>query len=298
MAPRLGLFLIKDVFSLSKISAFNGIFGQKLLPLIKTHENASVLTNHYKPGDHLLFFNPSSGQCKQDVDGYFSYLSPIHALKEANLENPPLFKRRMWTQGSLEFLSPLEELKHYDCYEKIKYVKTLGPKTFVNIERVICESSISTGDGHDMERGNFSVLQNQNISPSKINIKENRMLMYTNELFKAFSNETESAAVIKTDWSSLNNGSFILTQEDIKLYSKLTSNPHKIHLDSNYCRKVEGFDDVIVQGPLSVQLLLSALYSFCRPRKKQLNAFNYKNRAPILAGTKLKILIAEDCNQD
>lgn len=298
MAPKFERFLIKDVFSLSKVSVFNNGFGQKSLFLTEAHSVGSASANQYKPGDHLLFFNPSSKQCKQDLDGYFSYLSPVKLLKEESAEHPHFFKRRMWTQGSLEFLSPLEELKHYNCYEKIKYVKNIGSKTFVNIERVVRESGDFIGNKHDLKEADFSVLQEQEESPGKINIKENRMLMYTNEIFEPFFSEKENVVVTNTTLPSVNNASFVLTQKDIELYSKLTENPHKIHLDSKYCREVEGFQNVIVQGPLSVQLLLNALYSFYKSeKKKEISTFKYKNRAPILAGTKLKILIAEECHQ-
>jgi hydroxyacyl-ACP dehydratase HTD2-like protein with hotdog domain len=39
-------------------------------------------------------------------------------------------------------------------------------------------------------------------------------------------------------------------------YSALTYNAHKIHLDQEYTRQVEGFPDCLVHGPLTCTLLL------------------------------------------
>jgi 3-methylfumaryl-CoA hydratase len=39
-------------------------------------------------------------------------------------------------------------------------------------------------------------------------------------------------------------------------YSALTFNGHRIHYDADYCREVEGYPDIVVQGPLIATLLL------------------------------------------
>jgi len=39
-------------------------------------------------------------------------------------------------------------------------------------------------------------------------------------------------------------------------YSALTFNGHRIHYDRHYCRKIEGYPDLVVHGPLIGTLLL------------------------------------------
>jgi 3-methylfumaryl-CoA hydratase len=43
-------------------------------------------------------------------------------------------------------------------------------------------------------------------------------------------------------------------------YSALTFNSHRIHYDRDYARDVEGYDGLVVQGPLTATLLLDLLY--------------------------------------
>ena len=52
-----------------------------------------------------------------------------------------------------------------------------------------------------------------------------------------------------------------LTPTDTLLlrFSALTSNGHRIHLDREYARNVEGFQNIIVHGPLSLTLMLKFL---------------------------------------
>jgi 3-methylfumaryl-CoA hydratase len=42
-------------------------------------------------------------------------------------------------------------------------------------------------------------------------------------------------------------------------YSALTFNSHRIHYDRSYCRDVEGYDGLVIHGPLSTTLLLDLL---------------------------------------
>ena len=38
-------------------------------------------------------------------------------------------------------------------------------------------------------------------------------------------------------------------------YSALTFNGHRIHYDLDYCRRVEGYDNLVIHGPLNATLL-------------------------------------------
>jgi acyl dehydratase len=45
------------------------------------------------------------------------------------------------------------------------------------------------------------------------------------------------------------------TSTQLFRYSALTFNGHRIHYDLDYCRNVEGYDHLVVHGPLSATLL-------------------------------------------
>lgn len=76
-------------------------------------------------------------------------------------------------------------------------------------------------------------------------------------------------------------------------FSALTFNAHKIHLDPQYCREVEGYRNLLVHGPLSLALMLSVL-------KSQLQAgdmvmrLDYRNLAPLYAEEEMKICVRKD----
>jgi 3-methylfumaryl-CoA hydratase len=50
-------------------------------------------------------------------------------------------------------------------------------------------------------------------------------------------------------------------------YSALTFNGHRIHYDQDYARKVEGYPDLVVHGPLIATLLLRAAAEAGRPAR-------------------------------
>lgn len=76
-------------------------------------------------------------------------------------------------------------------------------------------------------------------------------------------------------------------------FSALTFNAHGIHLDPEYSRIVEGHRNLLLHGPLSLVLMLSALRS-------QLGAgeiirrFDYRNLAPLYAGEELKVCVRKE----
>ena len=67
-------------------------------------------------------------------------------------------------------------------------------------------------------------------------------------------------------------------------YSALTFNGHRIHYDQDYARGVEGYDNLVVHGPLLAQLLMLAA-SLDRP----LRAFAYRAAFPVTLGREVWI---------
>jgi acyl dehydratase len=61
-------------------------------------------------------------------------------------------------------------------------------------------------------------------------------------------------------------------------FSAATYNGHRIHYDKQWARTVEGYDDVLVQGPLQAALLARALGDWIGGRGR-LVSFSVQNRA-------------------
>lgn len=58
-------------------------------------------------------------------------------------------------------------------------------------------------------------------------------------------------------------------------YSALTFNTHRIHYDVDFCRKYEGYPDLVVHGPLTATLLLDLYYQ--RLTNKRIDTFEYRS---------------------
>lgn len=64
-------------------------------------------------------------------------------------------------------------------------------------------------------------------------------------------------------------------------YSALTFNGHRIHYDADYARNVEGYDGVVVHGPLLAQRLV--LMAAAR-QEGRLRRFSFRATAPLILG--------------
>ncbi|KIW13314.1 hypothetical protein PV08_08502 [Exophiala spinifera] len=82
-------------------------------------------------------------------------------------------------------------------------------------------------------------------------------------------------------------------------FSALTMNDHKIHLDTEYTRRVYGIPKLLVQGPLTgvlmLEVLRKALYIYGKEqtgfqdRSLVVTYFNYKNIMPLFVDEKITI---------
>ncbi|CCF58113.1 hypothetical protein KAFR_0D04650 [Kazachstania africana CBS 2517] len=192
-------------------------------------------------GSHFLYFNPSFTQLSKD--GYFEYQTPSALDKDRSA----FFKRRVWAGGSVTHSKSLQLDTEYTCIESIKSLKKYGDGTFVTIERAI--------RGGDKEC-----------------LKEVRTLVYTNSspLVKPLSISNQGHEI----------GNVLFTEMDVIRYGQLTSNPHRIHWDVDYSKTVESYDNIIVQGPFSVQILVSFAESYLKRRIKKYRYYNLNNIYP------------------
>jgi hydroxyacyl-ACP dehydratase HTD2-like protein with hotdog domain len=83
------------------------------------------------------------------------------------------------------------------------------------------------------------------------------------------------------------------TQSLLFRFSALTFNAHSIHLDPQYSREVEGHRNILVHGPLSLVLMLSVLRSQLK-KGSIIQAFDYRNLAPLYANEEMKICIRKE----
>lgn len=91
-------------------------------------------------------------------------------------------------------------------------------------------------------------------------------------------------------------------------FSALTYNAHSIHLDSDYCRNREGYKGLLVHGPLSLVVMLSALRASLRKvlslapsgskgaageghAMPYVKSLNYRNLAPLYVGEEMKVCV-------
>jgi 3-methylfumaryl-CoA hydratase len=69
-------------------------------------------------------------------------------------------------------------------------------------------------------------------------------------------------------------------------YSALTFNGHRIHYDLDYCRKVEGYANLVIHGPLVATLLAGFAQEMAgRPLRR----FEYRAVRPAILGTTLTL---------
>jgi 3-methylfumaryl-CoA hydratase len=139
--------------------------------------------------------------------------------------------RRMWAGGRLTFNSPLHAgvpAEKRSCVEATQHkVGRTGPLGFVTLRHEIWQG------------GHCAVTEHQDLvyrEDPDSNAPQSRTRL-------APSGE-ESAEV----WEF--NSTLLFR------YSALTFNGHRIHYDLDYCRDVDGYDGLVVHGPLLAQLLM------------------------------------------
>ena len=75
-------------------------------------------------------------------------------------------------------------------------------------------------------------------------------------------------------------------ERQLFFFSAATYNGHRIHYDKGWARTVEGYDGVIVQGPLQAALLARAITDWIGGRGR-LVEYSVQNRAVAVAGDEL-----------
>lgn len=202
----------------------------------------------------LLFAKQPNNEL--DTDGYYKYLSPSSILNNPTLK----FKRRMWAQGKLEMFKDIVAENEYLCDTKLKYIKRIKQAYHVCLEKQIMDQS------------------------SVIFCKEVRNLVYTNSI--------PEVNVKQEMVSGINGVIFEFTRENVLEYAKLSGNPHLIHRNLEYV-KTEGYNDLVVPGPLLVQLAAQFAKNHTQ---KEIKVMKYKNKNILLANAPAYLCLGESSN--
>ncbi|KAH6715511.1 hypothetical protein BKA61DRAFT_632188 [Leptodontidium sp. MPI-SDFR-AT-0119] len=255
-------------------------------------------------GHHLVYFPPPVLDSDLLPDGTDSLHSP----------GPP-FVKRLWAGGSLVFNNKMKyQMRRGSnavCGEDIVDVSIKGnegqEKVFVTVrKRMASLSRLSMRQGSPSSRKLKSDLFLNMERPELANrhgldhigpwaIIESRNLVFLREKSKEEAREDllKVARVVKPVHTP--NFSVSLTPNANLLFrfSALSFNAHRIHLDPQYTREVEGYRNLLVHGPLTLVLMLSVLRSQI-PEGKMVVRFDYRNLAPLFVDEEMRICVRRD----
>jgi len=161
--------------------------------------------------------------------------------------------RRMWAGGRLEFVAPLiagHPATRVSVVEQVtlKHGRT-GPLGFVTLR-------------HEIRQGDAPCL------------REWQDLVYRQDPDPGAPRPKPPEA--RGDESDMNEVSFSSTL--LFRYSALTFNGHRIHYDQDYARDVEGYDGLVVHGPLLAQHLMLMAVDQLGP----LAGFTFRAASPLI----------------
>ncbi len=186
-----------------------------------------------------------------------------HATKGEFLPPVPL-PRRMWAGGSIETLSPLrlgDTVQRKSTIDDVTVKQgRSGTLCFVAVRH-----ELSTARGLAIRERHDIVYRDM---PSGSN---------TPSVVPAFEPASPPADLV---WEVQTSPVLLFR------YSALTFNGHRIHYDHRYVTEVEGYDGLVVHGPLQASLLfnLAATLGAGAPRR-----FDYRGVAPLIVGAPLRV---------
>lgn len=206
---------------------------------------------------HWLYFQDTVAASGLDTDG--------HARRGDFLPPVPL-PRRMWAGGRLRFASPLgvgDEVRRESTVTAITHKQgRSGDLAFVTVR-------------HDVFRGDA------------LAIAEEQDLVYRGPAIASSAPAAQTAPPV-AQWSREIRPDAIL----LFRYSALTFNSHRIHYDREYATREEGYASLVVQGPLSVTLLLDLLKR--EMPHAVIGELEFRAHRPLLEGLPMKLQGRQD----
>ena len=161
--------------------------------------------------------------------------------------------RRMWAGGRLRFAFPLRAgvpaSRSTVCESSARKVGRTGPLAFVTLRHEI-------------------------VQEGRVCLTEWQDLVYREDPDPAAPRPVPPQA--PTDEEAARPMGFSSTL--LFRYSALTFNGHRIHYDEDYARRVEGYDGLVVHGPLLAQLLMLMAADELGPLEK----FSFRAASPVM----------------
>lgn len=181
-----------------------------------------------------------------------------HAAKGEFLPPVPL-PRRMWAGGEVEFFD------HLRVGDRVVRRSTVGPISFKQGRTgPLC----------------FVAVHHEVSGPRGIAIRERHDMVYREAGTSAA--KPPPAPPMDSDLDLMVEGSPVL----LFRYSAMTFNGHRIHYDLPYVTEVEGYEGLVVHGPVQATLLMqaAAMLGGAPPR-----IFRYRALSPLIAGRSFRV---------
>ena len=161
--------------------------------------------------------------------------------------------RRMWAGGRLEFLTPL--------------------RAGIAATKTTTVAKAEHKEGRSGPLG-FVTLCHEIAQDGTIVLREFQDLVYREDPAPDAAKPTPPRARTDEDFAYTRGFDSTL----LFRYSALTFNGHRIHYDLDYARDVEGYDGLVVHGPLLAQLLML----MAQEKLGTLSAFSFRATAPLM----------------
>lgn len=197
-------------------------------------------------GWHWLFFQDVIPTANLAVDG--------HAQRGGFLPPVPL-PRRMWAGSRLRCVAPL----------------IVGS----GVSRVSTIQSVEQKRGRNGDLVFVTVLQ-QIYCQDSVLLEEEQDLVYREKSSGSARSNPATLSPVAQWCEEVCPDSVLLFR-----YSALTFNSHRIHYDRDYAMHVEGYDGLVVQGPLTATLLLELLHR--ELPSAHIASFRFRAVRPLLA---------------
>ena len=196
-----------------------------------------------------------------------SLLTPDGHAPRGDFLPPVPLPRRMWAGSHLRFVAPL----------------LVGDEA----QRVSTVQSVAHKQGRSGDLV-FVTLRHQIFRGQILAIDEEQRLVYRDQRVGE-DNPTSKTKPTSAPSSSVAQWRRELCPDTVLLfrYSALTFNSHRIHYDSDYAMRVEGYDGLVVQGPLTATLLLELLHR--ELPSAHVAAFEFRALRPLLADAPLHL---------
>jgi 3-methylfumaryl-CoA hydratase len=218
---------------------------------------APVETGTAPLGSHWCLFpttEPMSGLGEDGHPAQYPYLPP-----------PPL-PRRMWAGGTLDLIAPLH----------------IGDR----ITRTTVISDVTRKVGRSGELW-FVIVDHEYATETGTAIRERQDIVYRDFVKEkpspgAKPGQDAEHSDLPAVWQ-VQTGSALLFR-----YSAIIFVSHRIHYDLPYATEVEGYDGLVVHGPLQATLLLNAVTQVLGVPPAR---FTYRGVAPAICGDTLSVCV-------